>query len=209
MDVHGMLSPLFHLFAFGLVFVGSFAHADSPWKETGVQNSVRYEERAIDGSKFREYRATFIVTADLHAALEVVWSIVTAYPDGGHTNRSILRQGPRELLVYDRISTPVVSDRDLTLLIERDDGKFPQVHFHDRNELGPPPDAKYVRLPSVRGSWSVEALPSPTNAPQSRLTLVCYSEPGGTVPAFVVRGTQAKIAVHDAERVRSLLPAPR
>ncbi|HEX8952443.1 MAG TPA: hypothetical protein VF945_11390, partial [Polyangia bacterium] len=64
-------------------------------------------------------------------------------------------------------------------------------------ELGPPPASGYVRLPLVRGSWHIE--PAPDGG--SNIAYRCYSEPGGAIPAFLVRGAQQDSTLDEFERV--------
>jgi hypothetical protein len=54
-----------------------------------------------------------------------------------------------------------------------------------------------VRLPKVTGSWRAE----PDPAGGVNLTYRCYSEPGGSVPAFLVRGAQQDSLLKEFVRV--------
>ena len=52
------------------------------------------------------------------------------------------------------------------------------------NDVGPPPAKGIVRLPTLRGSWTVT--PAPDGS--ADVIYLVHSEPGGSVPAFLVRG---------------------
>src|SRR5262249_48320202 len=116
-------------------------------------------------------------------------------------HRRVIRKSDDEFVVYDQIDTPVVRDRDVTLRlykVVRPD--FSEVRFESNEALGPPPDPKRVRLPVVRGAWTIVA-----NGNGSRLTYSCYSEPGGSIPAFMVRGAQRDHVTIDVERILGFL----
>jgi hypothetical protein len=106
-----------------------------------------------------------------------------------------LRKTDNDIVIHDEIKTPVVSDREVTMRLERYSQPTLGMRFETRNDLGPPPNPKRVQLPVVRGAWRVE--PAGTG---SRLVYTCYSEPGGSVPAWMVRGAQQDQIVRDIER---------
>jgi hypothetical protein len=148
-----------------------------------------------------EYRATMQVAIAPAQALETIWKVVTDGPPPSVKNRQFVKRSDDEVVVYDQIRTPVVSDRDVTLRISkvvRDDAL--EVRFQSTDALGPPPDRRFVRLPMVRGAWTLVAVQGGT-----RLTHVIYSEPGGSVPAFMIRGAQRNHMVSDVERMLSRL----
>jgi hypothetical protein len=174
------------------------AAADEPWKSYSVKNGVTYERRAVAGSHFYEYRASTSVPAAPEAVLAGIWSGITEALPPTVKKRVVLQRTDHEYVVYDQIRTPVVSDRDVTIRIHKErraDGTL-EVRFDSVNQLGPPPDPKFVRLPVVRGAWTIEAA-----AGGSRLTYVCYSEPGGSIPAFLVRGAQQDQVPLDVNRI--------
>jgi hypothetical protein len=109
---------------------------------------------------------------------------------------TFIREQPDEVVVYQQISVPAISDRDATFRIWKSppgqDGTI-EVHFVAANDLGPPPNPKYVRLTQVQGSWQVV----PTADGKSRLIYTSHSDPGGSLPAFVTRGAQKDHMVID------------
>jgi len=91
----------------------------------------------------------------------------------------------------------VVSDRDVTLhmyKVVRPDAL--EMRFESADALGPPPAPKHVRIPIVRSAWTIVAAGG-----GSKLTYSCYSEPGGSIPAFLARGAQRDQVPVDVERV--------
>ena len=89
--------------------------------------------------------------------------------------------------MYQRIRAPVVSERDYTVLMHRDgdgQGGEARITFRLANEDGPPPARGVVRLSTLRGLWSV----TPAADGGCDVVYSIHSEPGGNIPAFLVRG---------------------
>jgi hypothetical protein len=180
--------------------VGAAAAADS-WEQCKKSDGVVLEKKSVEGSSFYEYRARAHVAAPAHQIIDMIWKGVLSQEHASTVSkRVIVRHDDAEIVVYDQIKTPVVSDRDVTTRLRKNvdaaSGTF-EIQFASANELGPPPDGKYVRIPQVRGSWRAE----PDPAGGVNLTYRCYSEPGGSVPAFLVRGAQQESLLKEFVRV--------
>jgi hypothetical protein len=181
-----------------LSFVTS-AFADEPWQAYAAQNGVNYEQRAVAGSRFLEYRATVQIPLQTDEVLEQIWRGITENVPSTVKRREVLRHTETEFLVYDRIKVPVVSDRDVTISIRRqvDPSGVVEVRFETANPSGPPVDPKHVRIPVVRGAWTI----SPLGGNASQLRYRCYSEPGGSVPAWIARRGQQNQIMLDVEAI--------
>lgn len=181
------------------------AAGDEGWKTFDNRDGVTYEKRSVPGSHYNEYRAIAAVATSPTETARAVWTAITDSIPATIKKRTIISRGNDEIVVYDQIHTPVVSDRDVTIrirrIVNRDDV---EIRFESANDLGPPPASGYVRLPVVRGKWSL--LPA-TNG--TRIVYECYSEPGGSVPAFLVRGAQQSEVAKDVERVLSRIGGMR
>jgi len=183
------------------VFSSPRALADEGWTAIGTKNGVAYEKRAVSGSKFLEYRATTQVSLAPPQVLQTMWKVLTDLPPSEVKSRRFLKRAGDEVVVHDHVNAPVVSDREVVIRFHkavRPDGI--EVRFESTDALAPPPDPKYVRVPALRGAWILVAVPGGT-----RLTFVCYSDPGGSVPAFMIRGAQADHVAADVERMLSFL----
>jgi hypothetical protein len=173
--------------------------ADEGWVNVDKRDGVIYERRAVPGSRFYAYRATLALSAPPSETARAVWTAITDSVPSTVKKRTVLSRSDDELVVYEQISTPVVSDRDVTLRfrrVVRPDAI--EIQFQSVNELGPPPAAGLVRLPVVRGRWSLTPTASGTH-----VVYECFSEPGGSVPAFLVRGGQQSQVAKDVERALS------
>jgi hypothetical protein len=191
-----------------LALAASTAEADPAWSTYAVKNGITLQRRRVE-SGYYDLRASLVVDAPPAAVEEAIWSMITADAGPNVAKREVLARSPREVVVYDRVHTPVVSNRDVTVRIRkvpRTDGKI-EVQFESRNDLGPPPRKGYVRIPVVRGSWTVE----PRADGKSQLSYQCYSEAGGLVPPALVRGAQQDQIHNDVQRMLAQLrrQAPR
>jgi hypothetical protein len=122
----------------------------------------------------------------------------------GLKRRDLISKEPRRIVFYDQIKTPVVSDRDYTcesiLMPEQPNGRQ-EIRYVTRNDLGPPLDPHHTRIPYLRAAWIAD----PDGRGGTHLSYVTYSEPGGSVPAWMVRGAQAKHAMTDVADLRRAL----
>lgn len=111
--------------------------------------------------------------------------------------RRFIKRGSDELVFYDRVATPVVSDRDYTMKINRvSNGEVLRLEFGTTDQYGPPPDPAYVRMGMVKGYWQVE----PDGQGGSNVRYEVYSEPGGSIPAAIVRDAMLNEALGDYRR---------
>lgn len=217
----------------GLVLaLGASAQAEELFQLcTTTADGITLERRAVSGSKFYEYRATAVANATSDVVLRSIWNGVTEQLPATVKQRTVLSTSTSTMLFYDQIKTKVVSDRDYTLRFTWQ--RNPQtgvieVPFATANELGPPPAPGHVRVPTIRGDWILTPLPAAAaeaarsaaaasgesaaaTATATRITYLCYSEPGGSIPAFMARGAQQDQVLLDIRRIiaRAQHPAPK
>ena len=107
-----------------------------------------------------------------------------------------------ERVVYEQLALPVVKDRDYTVRLRKSVDPAAQryvILIVSANELGPPADGSHVRVTNIRGGWIIEP------GPDGKGSLIRYqmqSNPGGTIPAWVVDRAQRDGA---ASVVRAML----
>ena len=183
-----------------LVWSVGAAHAEEPWEVVRTANGVRYEKRRLAGSKYFVHRATFFVALEPGALQDRLWAMLESLRGPKVASREVLRRTATELVLHDYIKTPIVSDRELTLLFTKITRPPLSIRYDIRNDLGPPPAPNRVLLLVVRGGWRIDAAPG-----GSEVTYDSYSEPAGAVPAWVVRGPQQDQIVEDVERVKERL----
>lgn len=169
------------------------------WQSYKVRHGIAVERRSVAGSRFYEYRSRVASPLPPETVIETLWRSVTEAATPIVKKRQVIKQEPFEVVFYDQIKTPVVSDRDYTLMVRK--VAQPTVHryqmtYETANHLGPPVDPKHVRIPAIRGAWIIE----PNADGGSFLTYQSYSEPGGSIPPFLIHGAQLDQLVADIER---------
>ncbi|MDB4965433.1 MAG: hypothetical protein JWN44_1122 [Myxococcales bacterium] len=178
----------------------AIAAADDGWQKVRDKDGITLEKRSVEGSRFLDYRARTHTTVSPDAAVKKIWGGIGDEKSPTIKRRAVVQRSVDEVVVYDQIRAPVVTDRDVIIRIRKitdaHTGGY-EIQFQSTTELGPPPAEGYVRLPMVRGGWRIE----PDGAGGSNVAYTCYSEPGGAVPAFMVRGTQQDNVLEEFERV--------
>jgi len=185
-----------------LLLAAGGARADEAFSEYAQRDGVIYQQREVAGSRFREYHAVTLVRQAPEEVLAGIWSGVTDAIPKTVKRREVLSRSDDQIVVYDQIRAPVVSDRDVVIRIRKVtlDHGVRQVRFDSTLELGPPPAPKHVRLAAVRGAWPLTPAPGGT-----QLEYTCYSEPGGSIPAWIARGAQRDQIALDMERILARL----
>jgi hypothetical protein len=178
-----------------LSFAPLAASADAPWRTDKIEDGIKVEFREVKGSSFDELRLSADSSAALEALCDAIWAKdVGSKTDGGFKKRVVIREDDRERWTYEQIRTPLVSDRDyvmkVTLVQPASTGRC-EVAFEASKDPAYPPTEDHVRLTEVRGRWVLT--PSPNG--KVSITYQLYSDPGGSVPAFLARGGQRSAAV--------------
>jgi hypothetical protein len=80
------------------------------------------------------------------------------------------------------------------------------VSFRTEDDPAHPPVPGFVRIPLIRGHWDVFPIGEGRVSVQYRI----FSDPGGSVPAFLARGGQRDAAVDFMKVIlaRANVPAP-
>jgi hypothetical protein len=177
--------------------------ASGGWSTYATRDGVTVERRKPEGSRFYEHRAVVdLPRVDVTRAAGEIWKALRGGDMDSLKHREILHESADELVIYDQIRTPVVSDRDYTITVRRRSvGARVWFECETANERGPTPAAGYVRITMIRAGWYVE----PDGRGGTRLGYFAYSEPGGSVPAWLVRGAQADRSVADVVRMAKRL----
>ncbi len=186
-------SPLPTLLAIALSVCASArpALADD-WEHVSDKDGVRLDRRRVPGSSYYEVRATASSPLSPARLAAAIWA---DRHDGRFTaknrrsHRLIADRGD-EQVVYERMATPVVKDRDYVVRLRRsgdpEAGRF-RVDFRiDESGEGPGPQPGCVRAKDIWGTWTVAR----GRDGGSELVYIVHSDPGGAIPAFLVHGPQ-------------------
>jgi hypothetical protein len=177
-----------------LLFV-SAAGADGEWRDDGVVDGIHVEKREVTGSSFDELQ----VTAQSPGTLESLCLAVYPKPFSGKLEgrlkaKELLRETENERWTYERVSVPVVSDRDYVLHYKLEQaapsGRC-ELSFETLSEGVRPSPPGVVRIPVIRGHWSL----APVAGGKVAIRYQIFTEPGGGVPAFLARSGMRDSAV--------------
>jgi hypothetical protein len=133
----------------------------------------------------------FVAEGDIAAPPESVRALLLDYARHtqfvhGVAESNVLARSPSELVVYQRLALPVISDRDVTLLVSWGaDGATLWTRFTAANHRGPPPRDGVVRMPLDEGGWLLTPIDG------GRATRARYSlrlDLAGSLPRFLGRG---------------------
>ena len=178
------------------VLAGSLLLAAIPapaaeWEKLSEKAGLLVERRAVAGSSFYEVRATARSPLPPAAIFETLWKHREYLQFIPHLKRlDLLSDTGDERVAYEQVAVPFARDRDYTVrLRKRVDvaAERYEILFASTNDAGPPPDGRHVRVPSIKGSWTVEP------GDDGRGSVVRYdvqTQPGGMIPAWVANRAQ-------------------
>jgi hypothetical protein len=173
---------------------------DAGWSVNRSRGGLTLEQRNVLGSSFREYRVVAEVAVDPLLAADVVWGAQRSGDIEDLKHRQILYDEPDRVVFYDQIRTVFVSDRDYVVEATRRfdaAARRTEIRLASIDHPLTPPAKGYVRMARVRAGWKVE----PRSNGGTRLTLWTYTEPGGALPAWLVRGPQGEGTLANMKRM--------
>lgn len=166
----------------------------SEWKLISNKDAVALYRRQRPASN--ESRAIGEITAStdlVHAVLGDVESYASFMPNLAECR--VLKRDGDSIVAYQRISAPLVSDRDYTVRIRSSakavaGGTSYRSWWETENALGPPEKPGVIRVNLCEGSWLLE----PLDANKTRATYTIYTDSGGTIPGFI-KNTGSQIGI--------------
>ena len=144
-------------------------------------------QRAVAGSSFKESRVQAEVPLGVARLCESVWKMATSGVTKGVIRHDLLVDEPNLRVIYQQVSYPVVSKRDYAMTLWRlaaPEGGPCRVRFRVTNERAPKLPKGFVRLEKLWGEWLFE----PTRGGGAKVTYRMFSDPAGSLPAFVAHG---------------------
>ena len=155
------------------------------WKLVSNKDDVAIYRRQRARSNESKAIGDIAASTDLvHAVLEDVSSYPNFMPYTAECR--LLKRDGDSLVLYQRISAPMVSDRDYTIRIrttakKTESGTTYSSHWATDNAAGPPEKRGVIRVSLCEGSWLLEpAGPNSTHA-----TYQIYTDSGGLIPSFI------------------------
>lgn len=166
------------------------------WKLVSTSDNVALYRRSRPGSGHYESKAI----GEIAAATTVVHAVIADIDSYSRfmpytVECRVLKREGDSVLTYQRLSAPLVSDRDYTLRVHTTSKKVERgtsylSRWETENALGPVERPGIVRVKLCEGGWLLE--PSGPNA--TRAIYSVYTDSGGVIPAFI-KNTGSQIGI--------------
>ncbi|MGB6153036.1 MAG: START domain-containing protein [Pricia sp.] len=156
-------------------------------------NWISYSKNIKD-SKFKAFKIKGTVRATPKEAVEALRYRIenwTAFYSEKEVYFEVLESDSTELLVYSIFKLPFpFRDRSMCekFTIKEDSASgIHEISWHQEWQKAPP-EKGIIRMPVARGSWTFE----PIDSSQSIATYEVYTDPGGSLPAWMYNSTVQK-----------------
>ena len=183
------------------MLIASLLAAEPAYEKVSETDGITIEQRTVAGSKFVELRFTTLTDKSPRSLCDAAFGdgrFDAAEPD--LKSRAILQESADERVTYEQITPPIVSNRDYVVRARRIvEGAACRMTFEAANELGPKLPDGWVRVTKLRGWWSFE----PLDGGKTKLTYVVFTDPGGSIPSFLVEGNRRKLGVSWVKMIES------
>ena len=157
-------------------------------------DGVVIESRPVAGASVVELRLTTSTTKSVSSLCDAAFGDGKFDPEEPDLkSRKIISESEDERVTYDQISPPVVANRDYAVRAKRirtDDGAC-RMTFEAANEVAPSKPEGWVRITRLRGEWKFER----GDDGKTRVSYLIFSDPAGSIPAFMVEGSRRKFAL--------------
>lgn len=185
-----------HLAALALLILaadGDFTHVEDV-------DGISVESRPVSGSRFAEFRFVTTTTKSIDSLCDAAFGNgkLDANSDAEVKARKILEESADERVTYDQIQAPVVSDRDYAVRAKRtrEPNGACMTTFNAANDKAPKLQEGWIRIEKLAGSWRFEPRDGKT-----LITYVIFTDPGGSIPAWMVEGRRKKSGIENIKRL--------
>jgi len=157
------------------------------WKWISTSDNVTIHRRSYPGPANHESKAIGDIAAPIAVVQAVIEDLESYSKFMPYTAECrVLKREGDSAVTYQRISAPLVSDRDYTLRVRTtskttEKGTSYVTRWETANELGPPEKRGVLRVQICRGSWLLE----PAGPELTRATYTILTDSGGVLPGFI------------------------
>jgi len=191
---------------------GNLLAGEDGWSVTSRSPEITVYERVRKGSALREFKAVGVMAVP-PAVIKRVIDDVDQYPRFMPyviEARVISRDGAN-LVSYQRISPPFVSDRDYTVRVSCETrtgagGTCFCNRWQAANELGPAEKSGVSRVKITEGSWLLEP---EDGGRRTRATYHIYSDSGGSLPISITNAASRSAIPKLFESIRKQAQLPK
>jgi hypothetical protein len=176
--------------ALAVALVAGAARGDEGWRALFEDDGVSVSERDVAGRELPDFRGEVEIPADAFEVLAVILDVPaqTQWMWQCRVSRVLASEGDGVSLVYQVLDARwPATDRDVVFRSEArilEPGRI-SVHFRSREDPSTPPVAELVRMAQLEGELELVSL-DPTH---TRVTYSVSADPGGSLPAVLVRST--------------------
>ncbi len=196
------------------MLIGATATADDSkvpdWEVSSSTKGVTVMMRERKGSDVKEILAVGEVGAPPRAVFRAIGDYARYKEIMPYTEESKIvaeEPGGKVVHVYSRINAPLVSRRDYTMrIVDVSDYKDGQGYLGTRwtpSEKGPVGVDGVVRVKVNEGSWRVDSL---DGGAKSRVTYFLFTDPGGSLPAWIKNSASSGAIPDMFEALRRVAP---
>ncbi len=169
-------------------------HAPADFTRVEETDGVLVEARPVAGSRLVELRLTTTTRKSPESLCAAAFGDGKADPEVPDLKlRKVLSETDDERVTYEQVSPPMVAARDYASRARRirSGEDACRVTFEAANEVAPPKPEGWVRITKLHGEWKFER----TEDGLTRVTYLVFSDPGGTIPTFMLEGGRRKFAL--------------
>jgi hypothetical protein len=203
---------LAHLALIGLVGLAAGAE-ELPWEEKADTKGVKVYTRSREGSSVKELKSVAVIDSPPKAVFKVLGDLERYKEIMPSTEESKVvaeEENGKVRHFYTVINPPMVSRRDYCIRIvdESDwkDGKgFLKTHWKP-SEKAPPVKDGTVRVTTNEGSWLLEPV---EDGKKTRATYYLFTDPGGSVPAWIANKANSSTIPDVFEALRKYSKEPK
>lgn len=160
------------------------------WNPVSQAPDLTVYERMRKDSVILEFKAVGVIAMPPEVVRRVL-DDVDEYPRFMPyvTESRVLTSDSNSRVSYQRVSPPLVGDRDYTVRVQRETRRMPGGaecycnRWQAANDLGPTAKAGVTRVKVTEGSWLLEPT---SDGQQTRATYCIYSDSGGSLPTYIV-----------------------
>jgi hypothetical protein len=178
--------------------------ASDDWRHLTTKDGIEVSEREVSGRAFPIFRGVGTIEANLSDVFAVL-ADVDRYTEWMHKcvdAREVRRESETVRYIYNRIGAPwPVRDRDVVLRSETiiiEPGRKVNVRFASVEEESVGPVKGVVRMRRLEGHYKLEAL----GPEQTRVEYQTDANPGGRVPAWLVKRNTRDLPLHTLLKLR-------
>jgi hypothetical protein len=163
------------------------------WEHVETKDGIELYQRDLEGERLVELKLVTVSKLPVEALCSAAYGPSTLDKDEpGISERRLLSNDGGVRITYERISAPVVNDRDYAVRAVKEPmpGGGCRTRFEAANEHAPKLPDGVVRIDKLRGGFTFEPVGDSVVC-----TYTIFTDPAGATPALLVEGRRKKNAM--------------